>query len=85
MMKKLDQKGIAHHLLLAVLALLVVGGTAFAGWRVYKNKSTSAKAETPCVKYSVAQGSGNTKCVKALQGLLNVNDMPLFEQQHFSG
>jgi len=44
-MKKLNQKGIAHHLLIVGIAVLVVSAVGFAGFRVYKSKnSDSAKA-----------------------------------------
>jgi len=39
-----DQRGIAHHLLLVVIALLVVGSIGFAGYRVYKGKQIDASA-----------------------------------------
>jgi hypothetical protein len=41
---KLNQKGIAHHLLLIVLAVLVVGAIGFAGYRIYSNKKLDAQA-----------------------------------------
>lgn len=40
-----NQKGIAHHLLLAGVAVLVLGAVGFAGMKVYKSKSdVNAKA-----------------------------------------
>jgi len=46
-MKKLSQKGIAHHLLIVGIAVLVVAAVGFAGFRVYKGKNdTNAKAAT---------------------------------------
>ncbi len=43
-MKKLNQKGFSHHLLIFALLALVVGAAGFAGWRIYKNKSFDAQA-----------------------------------------
>jgi hypothetical protein len=39
-----DQRGIAHHLLLVVIAVLVVGAIGFAGYRVIKGRDIDAKA-----------------------------------------
>jgi hypothetical protein len=43
-MKKINQQGIAHHLLIVGLAVLVVGAVGFAGFRVYKSKTEKARA-----------------------------------------
>ena len=43
-MKKLNQKGFAHHLLIFALLALVVGAAGFAGWRVWSNKNIDAQA-----------------------------------------
>lgn len=45
-MKKLNQKGFTHHLLIFGLLALVVGAAGFAGWRIYKNKNIDAQADT---------------------------------------
>ena len=44
-MKKLNQQGVGHHLMIIAIAVLVVGAVGFAGFRVYKGKnSDSAQA-----------------------------------------
>jgi|JI10StandDraft_1071094.scaffolds.fasta_scaffold165585_2 hypothetical protein len=44
---KIDQRGITHNLMLAGIAVLVLGAIGFAGFRVYKSKNDiSAKADT---------------------------------------
>ena len=43
-MKKINQKGFAHHLLIFGLLALVVGAAGFAGYRVWKNKNIDAQA-----------------------------------------
>lgn len=44
-MKKLNQQGIAHHLLIIFLAVAIVAAVGFAGYKVFNNKKgTEAKA-----------------------------------------
>ena len=43
-MKKINQKGFAHHLLIFGLLALVVGAAGYAGWRIYSAKKLDAKA-----------------------------------------
>lgn len=44
-MKKLNQQGIAHHLLIIFLAVVIVAAVGFAGYKVLNNKKgTEAKA-----------------------------------------
>lgn len=43
--KKKDQRGIAHHLILIGLGVVVAGAIGFAGFRIYKSKNDiNAKA-----------------------------------------
>jgi hypothetical protein len=43
-MKKLNQKGFSHHLMIVGAAVLVVAAVGFAGWRVYQGRSVEANA-----------------------------------------
>lgn len=46
-MKKLNQQGFTHHLLILGIAVVVVAAIGFTGWKVYqKNNGSSAKADT---------------------------------------
>lgn len=67
-MKKRNQGGFTHHLVLIAVAVLVVGAVGFAAWRVRKN-NIDAQASNYCVKRSIKKGSSGT-CVVAMQGML---------------
>lgn len=43
-MKKLNQKGFSHHLMLAGAAVLVVAAVGFAGWRIFVAGGVEANA-----------------------------------------
>jgi len=43
-MKKLNQKGFTHHLVMFVILAVVLGAMGFAGYRVWQNKNIDAKA-----------------------------------------
>jgi len=66
-MKKLSQKGIAHHLMIVGIAVLVVAAVGFAGFRVYKGKnSDSAKAASYTTIASWRNGSTLKACKKPI-------------------
>jgi len=43
-MKKLNQKGFTHHLVMFVILAVVLGAMGFAGYRVWQNKNIDARA-----------------------------------------
>ncbi len=45
-MKIRDERGIAHNIMLAGIAVMVLGAIGFAGFRVYSVKKLSAQAAT---------------------------------------
>lgn len=73
-MKKFNQKGLSHHLLLPVLAVFLVGAIGF----YMMNKSNAYSYVSGVTPYSCTQDPTPTlransrgNCVKALQYLLN--------------
>lgn len=44
-MKKLNQKGFTHHVVMFAILALVLGAMGFAGYRVWQNKNIDAKAD----------------------------------------
>jgi len=54
-MKKLNQKGFTHHLVMFVILAVVLGAMGFAGYRVWQNKNIDAEAYTYA---TVAKGGG---------------------------
>ena len=62
-MKKLNQKGFTHHLLIFAILALVVGAAGFAGWRIYKNKNIDAQAYNWTRIAYIPFGSGNRSAV----------------------
>lgn len=68
-MKKLNQKGLSHHLLLAVVAVVaVIGAAGYFVWQKQSNKGIDAKAGT-CINTYKKGSSGN--CVGYIQKFLN--------------
>jgi len=43
-MKKLNQKGFTHHLVMFVILAVVLGAMGFAGYRVWQNRNIDAQA-----------------------------------------
>jgi hypothetical protein len=39
-MKKLNQQGIGHHLMIVAIAVIAVAGIGFAGWKVYERQNS---------------------------------------------
>ncbi len=72
---KKDQRGIAHNLLLAGIAVLVLGAISFAGFRVYKSKNDiSAKAAGYPALVSINNGQTNIRAclIKGGKGAIQV-------------
>lgn len=66
-MKKLNQKGFTHHLLIFGLLALVVGAAGFAGYRIWKNKNIDAQAENGTLLLSTGPVN-ETLSIKACRG-----------------
>lgn len=72
-MKKANENGIVHHLVLIILLVLVAGGVGFAGWRVYQNKKMVASAATYLAVARTNGGSTISVCSIGGTGWLRFN------------
>jgi hypothetical protein len=66
-MKKLNQQGIGHHLMIVAIAVIAVAGIGFAGWKVLTNdeKDASADSYNWSVVNSSYKVSGSTHVIYA--------------------
>lgn len=65
-MKKHNQNGFTHHILLVSVAVLVMGAIGFAGFRVYTSKNEiNAKAASYPLAISIISGQATVRACKA--------------------
>lgn len=73
-MKKLNQKGIIHHLALIILAVVVAGALAFTGYKVYQAEyGVNAKAKGYTIIASWANGAYLKACKVAVGSQWRIN------------
>lgn len=76
-----NQKGIAHHLLLVVTAVFVLGAVGFAGFKVYKSKNDVNAKAAGWTSMGIGGGSEGIISISGCKQSVNSAYGPLWKVQ----